>query len=415
MNLNSSHSPLLRRLGISLVAVSLCGIVPSALATAAPSAPAQGSESLQQKARKIAEQIDAMQERSLVLEADFEQAQIELEGLKQQIGTNQELVSVAQANYEKNRSDAVRYAVNAFTGQSGEDNLSIDLDNVVDGSRRRVYLTAMHGDRRATVDQLAASRKDLDERQNVLSSAQEKAELKSREIQSAKDGYDKTIAEQRALLESTQGELKKALVEEQAKLDAEREAKVQADAQAAAAAAAAARRPAAVTVSRPVVSGGASTTSPSTNGGSGAAGTTAAPAQSVVTPTPVAPPPAAAGPPTSGGSGAVAVALAQQGKPYVWAADGPDSFDCSGLVIYAYAHAGRPGLPHSSRELRSMSRSLSADQLQPGDLVFGGSPIHHVGIYIGNGQMVHAPHSGDVVKVSSMYGTSKPVSFGRLP
>ena len=105
--------------------------------------------------------------------------------------------------------------------------------------------------------------------------------------------------------------------------------------------------------------------------------------------------------------------MEQQGDPYRWAASGPNSFDCSGLVMFAYKAAGI-SLPHSSRALRSMSRSLSPDELQPGDLVFGGSPVHHVGIYIGNGQMVHAPHSGTVVKVSSMYQTSKPVSFGRL-
>ncbi len=105
--------------------------------------------------------------------------------------------------------------------------------------------------------------------------------------------------------------------------------------------------------------------------------------------------------------------MAQQGDPYRWAASGPDSVDCSGIVMYAYASAGR-SLPHSSRALRAMTRSISVDELQPGDLVFGGSPVHHVGIYIGGGQMVHAPHSGDVVRVAGIYSTSKPVSFGRL-
>ena len=96
-----------------------------------------------------------------------------------------------------------------------------------------------------------------------------------------------------------------------------------------------------------------------------------------------------------------------------WAASGPDSFDCSGLIMFAYKAAG-VSLPHSSRALRGMTERISVDELQPGDLVFGGSPVHHVGMYIGNGQMVHAPHSGDVVRVASIYSTSKPVSFGRL-
>jgi cell wall-associated NlpC family hydrolase len=98
---------------------------------------------------------------------------------------------------------------------------------------------------------------------------------------------------------------------------------------------------------------------------------------------------------------AVDTAMAQRGKPYVWAADGPNSFDCSGLVMYAYAAAGID-LPHSSRMQASIGRSVSRDELRPGDLVAFYSPISHIGIYIGNGQMVHAPSTGDVVKVSSI-------------
>jgi peptidoglycan DL-endopeptidase CwlO len=98
---------------------------------------------------------------------------------------------------------------------------------------------------------------------------------------------------------------------------------------------------------------------------------------------------------------AVDTAMAQQGKPYVWAASGPDSYDCSGLVQFAYAAAGI-SLPHSSRMQSEMGQRVSRDQLQPGDLVFFYSPVSHVGIYIGGGQMVHAPTFGDVVKVASI-------------
>ncbi|MET0765779.1 MAG: C40 family peptidase [Blastococcus sp.] len=94
-------------------------------------------------------------------------------------------------------------------------------------------------------------------------------------------------------------------------------------------------------------------------------------------------------------------AMAQRGKPYVWAAGGPGSFDCSGLTAYAFAAAGI-SLPHSSRMQSQMGQAVSRDALQPGDLVFFYSPVSHVGIYIGNGQMVHAPSSGDVVKVAPL-------------
>jgi peptidoglycan DL-endopeptidase CwlO len=104
-------------------------------------------------------------------------------------------------------------------------------------------------------------------------------------------------------------------------------------------------------------------------------------------------------PPSSYG-GVVGVAMAQLGKPYVWAAAGPDSFDCSGLVVYSFAQLG-VSLPHSSYALWNMGVAVSQDQLQPGDLVFFDG-LGHVGIYIGGGSFVHAPHTGTVVQVSSL-------------
>jgi cell wall-associated NlpC family hydrolase len=98
---------------------------------------------------------------------------------------------------------------------------------------------------------------------------------------------------------------------------------------------------------------------------------------------------------------AVDTALAQVGDPYVWAAAGPDAFDCSGLTQYAYAAAG-VSLPHSSSMQSQMGTPVSRDQLQPGDLVFFYSPVSHVGMYIGNGQMVHASTSGTPVLVASL-------------
>jgi cell wall-associated NlpC family hydrolase len=98
---------------------------------------------------------------------------------------------------------------------------------------------------------------------------------------------------------------------------------------------------------------------------------------------------------------AVDTALAQRGKPYVWAADGPGSFDCSGLTAYAYGAAGI-SLAHSSALQSRTGQAVSRADLQPGDLVFFYSPVSHVGIYIGNGQMVHAPTSGDVVKIANV-------------
>jgi cell wall-associated NlpC family hydrolase len=113
-------------------------------------------------------------------------------------------------------------------------------------------------------------------------------------------------------------------------------------------------------------------------------------------------PTATAAPAQSKGAGAaVQAALSQLGKPYVWGAAGPGSFDCSGLTMWAWAQAG-VNLPHQSAEQQGLGTSVAQSQLQPGDLVFFGSPAYHVGLYIGNGMMVHAPTTGDVVKVTAL-------------
>jgi cell wall-associated NlpC family hydrolase len=104
-------------------------------------------------------------------------------------------------------------------------------------------------------------------------------------------------------------------------------------------------------------------------------------------------------PPSTHG-GVVGVAMSQLGTPYVWGGSSPGGFDCSGLVMWAYAQVG-VSLPHSSYALFGMGVPVSRDQLEPGDLVFFDG-LGHVGIYIGGGQFIHAPHTGDVVKISSL-------------
>ena len=113
-----------------------------------------------------------------------------------------------------------------------------------------------------------------------------------------------------------------------------------------------------------------------------------------------------------GAATAVKVALAQLGKPYLWGASGPGSFDCSGLMLVAW-RAGGKSLPHSSRAQFAATRRVSIGQIQPGDMVFFGSPIHHVGMYIGNGNMVEASRKGTPVRIRSVYRKDM-VGVGRL-
>jgi cell wall-associated NlpC family hydrolase len=102
------------------------------------------------------------------------------------------------------------------------------------------------------------------------------------------------------------------------------------------------------------------------------------------------------------GGQAAAAAMTQRGKPYVWGADGPGSYDCSGLTMWAYGQVG-VSLPHSSRAQYGYGKSVPYGQWQPGDLLFYGSSagsIHHVAMFIGNGQLVHASTTGVPVKTA---------------
>jgi cell wall-associated NlpC family hydrolase len=115
--------------------------------------------------------------------------------------------------------------------------------------------------------------------------------------------------------------------------------------------------------------------------------------------------------PSTGGSGgastkalaAVAAAKSKLGAPYVWGGDGPNSFDCSGLTMWAYKQVGI-SLPHFTGAQWNVGRHVSRSALRPGDLVFFYSDLHHMGMYVGGGNMIHAPHTGDVVRIAPLSG-----------
>jgi cell wall-associated NlpC family hydrolase len=106
--------------------------------------------------------------------------------------------------------------------------------------------------------------------------------------------------------------------------------------------------------------------------------------------------------PSTVGESAANIALGQLGTPYSWGGAAPGGFDCSGLVSWAYAQAGLGGLPHFTGALWNVGTHIySQSDLAPGDLVFFHG-LGHVGMYIGGGNFVHAPHTGDVVKISNL-------------
>jgi cell wall-associated NlpC family hydrolase len=116
-------------------------------------------------------------------------------------------------------------------------------------------------------------------------------------------------------------------------------------------------------------------------------------------------------------SAAIGFARAQLGEPYRWGAAGPDAWDCSGLTMGAWRAGGR-ALPHYSVAQYEQSTPISSGDLRPGDLVFWGSSddpssIFHVALYIGGGQIIHAPRTGEPVQVASLYYWTPPNFFAR--
>lgn len=122
-------------------------------------------------------------------------------------------------------------------------------------------------------------------------------------------------------------------------------------------------------------------------------------------------------PPRSGAEAAVAYAKAQLGKPYVWGGEGPFGYDCSGLVMQAW-HRGGVALTHFAATQYAESRPVTYSELRPGDLVFWtetphAEDIHHVAMYLGDSQMIHAPRTGDVIRISNMFSMGTPDYYAR--
>lgn len=117
------------------------------------------------------------------------------------------------------------------------------------------------------------------------------------------------------------------------------------------------------------------------------------------------------GPATGQAAAAVQYAYAQLGKPYYYGGSGPDSFDCSGLTMMAWSAAG-VSLPHNAAAQQAEIPAVSLADLEPGDLVFYGSPAYHVTIYIGGGRVIAAPHTGTVVQIQSL-SDEPPTGAGR--
>jgi peptidoglycan DL-endopeptidase CwlO len=246
-----------------------------------------------------------------------------------------------------------------------------------------------------TIADVRQSRQQLTTVAASLADERKKQEALQSRLNQQRDEIEGKLADQRRLLNSLSAGARQALAEEE-----QRQESIRSQEMARKLAADRAAKAAAAASSQASNGSGAST--------SGSGGSMA---------TPQSPPAASAGAPSAAAAQAIAFARAQMGKPYVWGGNGPNGFDCSGLTMMAYKSAGI-SIPRVAADQYTIGTHINdQSQLLPGDLVFfahgSASSIHHVGIYIGNGDMIEAPFTGANVRVhtinrSGYFGATRP-------
>jgi cell wall-associated NlpC family hydrolase len=390
------------------IAVPIVALATTLLPGVVAASPTQSVGDLQKQAAQIASQLDSLNNKSSMLDEQYNETEIKLQSLNSQLGTLRQAVTQAQADLDKHRSTAKKYAVDAYmTGGRVDDLVDPGNDNA-SISRRRIYLSAVNGDRQTVIAQVTNSEQDLHQSEAALKSKTDAIATQKSDLDKSRSELRSTINQQQQLQASVTGQLATAVAAEQARRAAAAAAAAQAAEQAAAQAAA--RQAAAPAHSNSPTGHGSAARTVTVGGTGGGTGHATSPSSGPSLPTGNFPVPSAL---PAGAAGAIAAARSQLGVPYHWAMASPGvGFDCSGLVMWAYSQVGI-SLPHSSSAMYAMTQRISYSQLQPGDLVFNGSPVHHVGIYVGGGMMINAPHTGANVEYDPI-GYAGVVSFGRI-
>lgn len=363
------------RLLAALVAV---GLVAGA---ALPSASADAVSDKRAQAQALSDQIDALGRKESALSEQYDAAVLASQSTAAKVSQQQAAVAAADASASKAKGAIQADAVNAYVHGGTLASLASRNGGVAQadgGLLANEY-----------VNTLAATQSDnLDAYHNAAAAARIAAlqlqDLQKQQAAAAATtnrARNATLAAQQQL-QSTLGQVKGEL----ATLVAQQEAAKQAAAAAAAQQAQLARQAQAQAQAQAKAQ---SISFSAQIGGGGGVGVAASVS---LAPVPVG----------AGAAEAVAAAKSRLGMPYVWGAAGPGAFDCSGLIMWAWGQAG-VSLPHFSGAQYASTTHISMSQLQPGDLVFPNDPGDHVAMYVGGGQIIEAPHSGDVVHIVPMY------------
>jgi cell wall-associated NlpC family hydrolase len=335
-------------------------------ASAVPPASADAVSDKRAQAQALSNQIDALGRKEAALGEQYNAAVLAAQSTQTKVDQQQAAVNAAQANAAKARGALQADALNAYV--HGGSLVSLASRN---GGAAQADGGVLAGE---YVSTLASTQADnLDAFHNAAATAQIAAtQLRALHKQQTAAAANTNSARSAASaaqrqVEASLGQVKGELTTLVAQAEASKQA------------AAAQAAQAMLTRVQAIVS----------TGGGGRAGVSA---NIAFAPVPVG----------VGAAAAVAAAKSRLGLPYVWGAAGPGAFDCSGLIMWAWAHGG-VSLPHFSGAQYSNTTHISMSQLQPGDLVFPSDTGAHVAMYIGGGMIVEAPHTGDVVHIVPMY------------
>lgn len=363
---------------VRLAVVGMCIAVLAGLA-APEMASASTMNDKKAQAEQLQREIDVNGEKISMLAERYDAAKLSLDTATAKIAHVQARTIAAQAETDRIERIVGHRAAAIYMNAGIQTPLDpINVSSVADAASRAKYAETTAARDTQLLNQLAASRQDLQASRIELESARKTAQAQVDAIDTSRRDVETANRAQAHLLSQVNGELATLIKQDQARQAAAEKAR--SDAQAA--------RLHLLANQRTVpASGNASTP----NAPRGAPGTDPA-----NLPVPNAPAPSA------GAATAAAYAKAQLGKPYRYAGVGPDSYDCSGLTMMAWALAG-VSMPHGSIAQGNMFPRVPDNALQPGDLVIYYPDHHHVGMYVGNGMTISATHTGDFIRLQPVF------------
>ncbi|MBF6558070.1 MAG: C40 family peptidase [Acidimicrobiales bacterium] len=350
----------------------------ASLAVASPRSGADQLSDAKAQAAAITAKIQATDQQLQSLTDQYSAADYHLSQIRDRVAQTQSQIAQDQVAVDKDRAQLRKQAISDYT-RGGTTNQVTDMFSTTNNVAgiRQLYTSIATGNVTTTVDHLHTAQANLQSEQNALQQQQAQATATRDTITAAKNQASALVAQEQATKNSVDATIQNLVVQQQA------------EAAAAAKEAATAAFNAKLTAAQSIAAQtSAQSAAPQRSGAGSDSGSVAA--------APAAPAP----PLAAGAAGAVQAAEGEVGVPYVWGGASPSAgFDCSGLIMWAYAQVGI-GLPHFSGAQFAGTVHIALSDIQPGDLLFyGPQGADHESMYIGGGQMIEAPHAGANVRI----------------